>query len=474
MEENDKVIYITSIIKIKKEFVKFLNDYDEVKNIIESNLSEVCNNYGLTHVFLGGKPFFLSGKDADNRDSFIPGQSEFYSMNQIAESLLASTKKQTKDRFYSLIKSEHLPRNSFDKPDTEQEYYYVTYPIIAIISDDAKPIMKNNFDLSLKNDIQTSITNMFKEILDNSIDVKSLIMTPYSILAQETIFKVIQSEDTKVNGITRISLSQVISISNPEKNKRANQPINLIYKDGNRVILPCHTYENLTSIIAVIENQLELPMLLDENKEFYMRLWLNNYINIVIAKRTLESIGYDSCFARADFKYTIEGDISRLYNDIEKYENIEKELDISSSFAYNVIKFDTGDSSQENISNNCKEMMIYIQKGRNNSMFEDSKKEMMTTCIMVSYLGNKDTIIASESFYGDINEKTKNLIMEKLEKKAEDTGVEINEVDGFVHFRLEKKATDKGTEVSEVNDIDNFSYDNIFNTLLATKQSEDI
>ena len=77
-----------------------------------------------------------------------------------------------------------------------------------------------------------------------------------------------------------------------------------------------------------------------------------NYINIVIAKRTLESIGYDSCFARADFKYTIEGDISRLYNDIEKYENIEKELDISSSFAYNVIKFDTGDSSQENISNN--------------------------------------------------------------------------------------------------------------------------
>lgn len=330
--------------------------------------------------------------------------------------------------------------------------YYITYPIVLTLSKEAIPFTKDNFDLTIKEDLQTSITNMFKEILGESIEVTSLAMTPYTVLAQEAIFKIIQSEDPNVNGITRVTMSQAISIGNPEKNKRANQPINLLYKDVNKIILPCHTYEDLTSIVAAIEHQLELPVLPEDNKDFYIQLWLHNYININIAKRTLASMGYESCFARADFKYTVEGDISKLYNDMNNYQNKEKELESISSFGYNVIKFDTGDASPEGISNNCKEMMIYTQKGKNHSLFEESSKELMTTGIMVSYLSNKNTIIASENFYGDIDEETKNMVFEWLKNKAEKANI----------------------SVTEVNDIVNFNYDNIFNTLLATKPNEGV
>jgi hypothetical protein len=451
-QEQDKVMYITSVIKMTKDLVKHLDNYEDVKDIMERNLSDKFNEYGINNAFLGGKPFFLSGKDIERRDSFIIGQSEFYSMNQISESLLVSTKRHYPEDFYSLIKSEHLPRNSFDKPDHEHNSYYVTYPIVVSLSKDAAPVTEDNFNLCVKADIQTSITNMFKEILGSDIEVTSLAMTPYTVLAQEAIFKIIQSEDPNVNGITRVTMSQAISIGNPEKNKRANQPINILYKDGNKVILPCHTYEDLTSVIAVIEKQLELPMLQEANKDFYIQLWLHNYININIAKRTLASMGYEACFARADFKYTIEGDISRLYSDVNNYESKEKELDIISNFGYNVIKFDTGDTSVEALSNNCKEMMIYTQKGKNHSLFDESSKELMTTGIMVSYLSNKNTIIASENFYGDIDEETKGRIFEWLKDKAKTTEVSMSEVD----------------------DIVNFNYDSIFNTLLATKPSEGV
>jgi hypothetical protein len=451
-QEQDKVMYITSVIKMTKDLVKHLDNYEDVKDIMERNLSDKFNEYGINNAFLGGKPFFLSGKDIERRDSFIIGQSEFYSMNQISESLLVSTKRHYPEDFYSLIKSEHLPRNSFDKPDHEHNSYYVTYPIVVSLSKDAAPVTEDNFSLCVKADIQTSITNMFKEILGSDIEVTSLAMTPYTVLAQEAIFKIIQSEDPNVNGITRVTMSQAISIGNPEKNKRANQPINILYKDGNKVILPCHTYEDLTSVIAVIEQQLELPMLQEANKDFYIQLWLHNYININIAKRTLASMGYEACFARADFKYTIEGDISRLYSDMNNYESKEKELDIISNFGYNVIKFDTGDTSVEALSNNCKEMMIYTQKGKNHSLFDESSKELMTTGIMVSYLSNKNTIIASENFYGDIDEETKGRIFEWLKDKAKTTEVSMSEVD----------------------DIVNFNYDSIFNTLLATKPSEGV
>lgn len=451
-QEQDRVMYITSVIKITRDLIKHLDNYDEIKSIMEKNLSNKFQEYGINNAFLGGRPFYLSGKNIENRDSFIVGQSEFYSMNQISESLLVSTKRHYPNNFYSLIKSEHLPRNSFDKPDNEHDMYYITYPIVLTLSKEAIPFTKDNFDLTIKEDLQTSITNMFKEILGESIEVTSLAMTPYTVLAQEAIFKIIQSEDPNVNGITRVTMSQAISIGNPEKNKRANQPINLLYKDVNKIILPCHTYEDLTSIVAAIEHQLELPVLPEDNKDFYIQLWLHNYININIAKRTLASMGYESCFARADFKYTVEGDISKLYNDMNNYQNKEKELESISSFGYNVIKFDTGDASPEGISNNCKEMMIYTQKGKNHSLFEESSKELMTTGIMVSYLSNKNTIIASENFYGDIDEETKNMVFEWLKNKAEKANI----------------------SVTEVNDIVNFNYDNIFNTLLATKPNEGV
>lgn len=450
--KQDKVIYITSVIKIQKDLIKHLDNYNEIKSIMEKTLSNQFKKYGITHAFLGGKPFYLSGKEIEKRDSFILGQSEFYSMNQIAESLLVSTKNNENKSFYTLIKSEHLPRNSHDKPDFDNEYYYVTYPIVAMLSEDATPIMQSNFNLCLKDDIQASITTMFEEILDPSIKVNSLAMTPHSILAQEAIFKIIQSEDPNVKGITRVTLSQAISIANSEVNKRSNQPINLMYKDGNRVILPCHTYENLTSIIAVIEEHLELPRLDPKNKDFYINLWLNNYININTAKRTLATMGYDACFARASFKYTVEGDISELYNDINNYESPEKELDKMSNFGYNVVKFETGDTSIDYISKNCKEMMFYIQKGKNKSIFEESEKELMTTSILVSYLNKENKIIASESFYGDLNEKTKTLILDELNKKAENSNITMN----------------------EVQDIVNHNYNNFFNTLLATKPNEGV
>lgn len=451
-QEQDRVMYITSVIKMTRDLVKHLDNYDEIKAIMEDKLSGKFQEYGINNAFLGGRPFYLSGKDVENRDSFIVGQSEFYSMNQISESLLVSTKRHYPDNFYSLIKSEHLPRNSFDKPDKEYDEYYITYPIVITLSKEAKPITKDNFNLSIKDDLQDSITNMFKEILGNSIEVNSLVMTPYTVLAQEAVFKIIQSEDPNVNGITRVTMSQAISIGNPENNKKANQPINLLYKDMNKIILPCHTYEDLTSIIAAIEYQLELPVLQEDNKDFYIQLWLHNYININIAKRTLDSMGYKTCFARSDFKYTVEGDISKLYNDMNNYESQEKELDNISNFGYNVIRFDTGDTSLDGISNTCKEMMIYTQKGKNHSLFEESSEELMTTGIMVSYLSNKNTIIASENFYGDINDETERMILEWLKSKADKTGISL----------------------TEVNDIVNFNYDNIFNTLLATKPSEGV
>lgn len=451
-QEQDRVMYITSVIKMTRDLVKHLDNYDEIKAIMEDKLSGKFQEYGINNAFLGGRPFYLSGKDVENRDSFIIGQSEFYSMNQISESLLVSTKRHYPDNFYSLIKSEHLPRNSFDKPDKEYDEYYITYPIVITLSKEAKPITKDNFNLSIKDDLQDSITNMFKEILGNSIEVNSLVMTPYTVLAQEAVFKIIQSEDPNVNGITRVTMSQAISIGNPENNKKANQPINLLYKDMNKIILPCHTYEDLTSIIAAIEYQLELPVLQEDNKDFYIQLWLHNYININIAKRTLDSMGYKTCFARSDFKYTVEGDISKLYNDMNNYESKEKELDNISNFGYNVIRFDTGDTSLDGISNTCKEMMIYTQKGKNHSLFEESSEELMTTGIMVSYLSNKNTIIASENFYGDINDETEKMILEWLKTKADKTGISL----------------------TEVNDIVNFNYDNIFNTLLATKPSEGV
>ena len=451
-QEQDRVIYITSVIKMTRDLVKHLDNYDEIKAIMEDKLSGKFQEYGINNAFLGGRPFYLSGKDVENRDSFIIGQSEFYSMNKISESLLVSTKRHYPDNFYSLIKSEHLPRNSFDKPDKEYNEYYITYPIVITLSKEAKPITKDNFNLSIKDDLQDSITNMFKEILGNSIEVNSLVMTPYTVLAQEAVFKIIQSEDPNVNGITRVTMSQAISIGNPENNKKANQPINLLYKDMNKIILPCHTYEDLTSIIAAIEYQLELPVLQEDNKDFYIQLWFHNYININIAKRTLDSMGYKTCFARSDFKYTVEGDISKLYNDMNNYESKEKELDNISNFGYNVIRFDTGDTSLDGISNTCKEMMIYTQKGKNHSLFEESSEELMTTGIMVSYLSNKNTIIASENFYGDINDETEKMILEWLKTKADKTGISL----------------------PEVNDIVNFNYDNIFNTLLATKPSEGV
>ena len=451
-QEQDRVMYITSVIKMTRDLVKHLDNYDEIKAIMEDKLSGKFQEYGINNAFLGGRPFYLSGKDVENRDSFIVGQSEFYSMNQISESLLVSTKRHYPDNFYSLIKSEHLPRNSFDKPDKEYDEYYITYPIVITLSKEAKPITKDNFNLSIKDDLQDSITNMFKEILGNSIEVNSLVMTPYTVLAQEAVFKIIQSEDPNVNGITRVTMSQAISIGNPENNKKANQPINLLYKDMNKIILPCHTYEDLTSIIAAIEYQLELPVLQEDNKDFYIQLWLHNYININIAKRTLDSMGYKTCFAKSDFKYTVEGDISKLYNDMNNYESQEKELDNISNFGYNVIRFDTGDTSLDGISNTCKEMMIYTQKGKNHSLFEESSEELMTTGIMVSYLSNKNTIIASENFYGDINDETERMILEWLKSKADKTGISL----------------------TEVNDIVNFNYDNIFNTLLATKPSEGV
>ena len=163
-------------------------------------------------------------------------------------------------------------------------------------------------------------------------------------------------------------------------------------------------------------------------------------------------MGYKTCFARSDFKYTVEGDISKLYNDMNNYESKEKELDNISNFGYNVIRFDTGDTSLDGISNTCKEMMIYTQKGKNHSLFEESSEELMTTGIMVSYLSNKNTIIASENFYGDINDETEKMILEWLKTKADKTGILL----------------------TEVNDIVNFNYDNIFNTLLATKPSEGV
>ena len=86
-QEQDRVIYITSVIKMTRDLVKHLDNYDEIKAIMEDKLSGKFQEYGINNAFLGGRPFYLSGKDVENRDSFIIGQSEFYSMNKISESL---------------------------------------------------------------------------------------------------------------------------------------------------------------------------------------------------------------------------------------------------------------------------------------------------------------------------------------------------------------------------------------------------
>lgn len=449
--QNTNIVYICPMLELPKHIAINLNEYEKSKESIERHLGEVFGNYGISHSFIGGKPFFITGREQESQDTFVVGQSEFYSMFQILESLLISTREKYETNFHTLVKGEHLPRNQCEhpSPNIEKETYTVVFPIAIVFGDENIPVNKTNFNLKISEELDIAFNNLFTEIFDYEVDCKSIAMTPYNTLAQEAILKVIQASGVVNKGIARIPLSPSMSMSN-EKN-RISQPINTLYVDGKTVFIPCHTYEDITSILASMEHQLGIPPLEAKNENMYIQIWLQNQISIVMIKRTLESLGFNCLLARSDFKYSVEGDITRIYQEKEKDFSIEKELEENRNLSYNVIKFITGDVTRDFIKENCKEIMFYVQKAKNLSPYKALGEELMTSAIFVSYLSKKGMIIASENFYGDIGDEVEAKIIEYISNKANESNLSIK----------------------PVNDVVNVNYDNIFNTLIATKPTEE-
>lgn len=445
--KKERVMYLTPIIKVKNGKQNKFNNYNETRKIIESSISDVFSKNGITHAFMSGKPFYISGKNEDAKDTFILNQSEFYSINHIMESLLLTTKRKTEENFYSLVKSEHLPKSIFDKPDVEKDTYYITYPITVILSDNTESIFKSGFSLFLKEDIQDAIHNMFNELLESFISVKTIGLTPYTVSAQEAILKIIQAEDYSENGITRITMSQTLSISNPSFNKVIEKPLNLFYKDKNNITLPCHAYEDISFIMGAMEREAGIPVLIEENTSIYVNTWISNALNMNIVKNTLNDLGYETGIARSDFGYTIEGDFSNTYKDFYSPLNIEKELEKEYNYGYNVVKVETGDTSIDFIKENCKAMYIYYQEFQNNDVFYNHGNETITISVMVSYLSHKNNLICSENFYGHIT----------------------NEVKENISSWLYNKSKKSELEIINANQLVNFNYDGIYNILLASK-----
>lgn len=446
MNKKEKILYIPSVLKIKKDDIQFLNDYHLVSEALNNNMKDIMAKYGIKNIFLSGKPFFISGKNEENRDSFVFGHSEIYSLFQIMESLLASTKENFENNnFCGLIKSEHLPRNNFDKPDVEKDFYFISYPMVLMVDSEKEPVFKSNFQLNLKDDITSAIKASMIEILNDFDEIYPIAISPFNLIAQEMFFKSIQRIDTE-DKITRFTTEQGLKTID---DNGVQIPFNVLYQDGNTIVLPCHTIETLTETVGDVEKQLNIEPLREENKEAYTQMWLENYINSIIAKRTLNEIGIETMFARATKEYILEGSLENFYNDKQRV-NDKVEIYGSTSASKNVIKFSTGHTEADFISEKCKGIMYFKQKGKNLSIYENNSEEILTA-ILVSYLNYNNEIISSENFYGDITEDIENKIVRYLEEKA--------------------KMLDK--EIEEVNSFFTFTYNKQFNTILATKQKEE-
>lgn len=413
-------INVAPVFKINVSKVQLLSNFLETKEILERKFDFLYEKYNIKSIMISGKPFFITGKNIAEQEKFNPENSEFYASFDLISYLNTQTYQNNNKSYSCVINEEHLPRTIFDNSNSNEDEY-VSYNMSFLT--ESNDIQENFDKLTIKKDIEKAIKEAFEEILSIKIEsIYPVIIFKNHILANEFVLKAIQYShfsQNKDNAVVRYDSEQILKL-NSKDNNTVESTLNLSYAKGKEIFLPCHTQEDFSYNIASLEKRVSSQSFLSKNVDInkYLQLWNINYMESIVAKRTLIEFGYNVFLVRSDYNYLFNGDISEinetpLYGKEEYLKIKEEELEKDNSIGHNIIKFKTGEWKIENLKTMASSMVYTFNKNKIFSNIDNSMIEK-TLSIHASIIDNNQKVISTINFYGDIEKEVEEMIKNHL------------------------------------------------------------
>ena len=439
----DNIINISVIARAKSDNItvrqKSDNDYEEMQARMNSILLTELKTYNVNYISFYRVPFFMTGNTLGDSDSFSPQNSEYYHTLSILNSLTLQTKKNHNVESFSLpVSPEHIPNtrnNTTESEDSEM----VIFRFALVLGDDAKALHDKGTNLVLKDDINEAMKNFFIHYVLDLEYIGAFTNSPNMMQAQETIFKAIQYTDFSSkngNALTRVDGSNTIKTSKDGKEVEAT--LNNFYVKGNLVILPCYSHEEFTEVLRYMEAKAGVKLeeyneeQVNEMRKNYVSFWMSNHLQTLASKKTLEGLGYNVIFIRADLQYTLEGNIMDINEALQEIEGKkDKEIDFLQKPEYNIKSFNL--KSNENTEY---DEILYVpqilESSLNGGTLLSGEQDIIFSLHVTKI---KDSYISEiTSYYGDISQKEKDEIEKQLQEEAKQKNVKLTQTNSLTSF----------------------------------------
>ena len=439
----DNIINISVIARAKSDNItvsqKSDTAYEEMQARMNSILLKELKAYNVNYISFYRVPFFITGNTLGASDSFSPHNSEYYHTLSILNSLTLQSKKNYEAESFSLpVNPEHIPttrNNTTESEDSE----VVVFRFAVVLSDNTKALHDKGTNLALKDDINEAMKNFFIHYVLDLDYIGAFTNSPNMMLAQETIFKAIQYTGfSRKNGNALVRVDGNNTIKTNQGGKEVEATLNTFYVRGDLVILPCYSHEEFTEILRYMEKQVGVKLeeyseaQINELRKRYVSFWMDNYMQLLTAKKTLEALGYQVIFVRADLQYTLEGNILDINEALQHIDRNEAEkLDLWKNREYNIKPFHLKSSEQLEY-----EEILYvpqvIESSLNGGTLLSNEQDIVFSLHVTKI---KDSYIAEiTNYYGDISQEEKDRIEKELQEEAKQKNVKLTQTNSLSSF----------------------------------------